>query len=311
VNSGQRETAAVVKIQSFVRGKNARVKVRVDVEQRQQDTMLRNQLAERHNIGVEQLPTKMEISEACRELGIDPLHAGDKEFVWLAEEYLLAPLPKGWTEMYLAQYKAVAYISEQGTSSWAHPSKGYYIGLVRELRRLRAEYMFVAKDGLFAVAKVGAKIQAVLNAHTEEQTRVLKAEADQLAGAEWTESTYVVDGAFVGAHLTNTVAKHKAHTNAYDPRRVTMKKIRDKREKVAALEESGDSASQGLAQDLEIEIALLEEDLREQNARADRSLESESSELVAQPRPGGSVTSDGALEDALASLPALPGSSHF
>ena len=86
-----------------------------------------------------------------------------------------------------------------------HPSKGYYIGLVRELRRLRADYMFVAKDGLFAVAKVGAKIDAVLKTHADEQKRTLAAEAEQLAGAEWTQAVHVVDGDFAGKHLSNTV----------------------------------------------------------------------------------------------------------
>ena len=161
------------------------------------------------------------------------------------------------------------------------------------------------EDGLFAVAKVGAKIQAVLNAHKEEQTRVLEAEADQLAGAEWTETTYVVDGEFAGAHLSTTVARQKACTNAYDPRRIKIRQIRDKRGMIAALEESGDSASDALQQ-LGIEITVLEEELKDLNALADRPLQSESSELLPRPRPGGSVTSDWALEDALASLPALP-----
>ena len=308
VKIGERESDAIVTIQRIIRGRKARIRYAAIVEQARHEADFKEQLAERYSINLEQLPTKMEVRGACHELGIDPAHPGDRELVWLAEEYLLAPLPKGWTEMYLAQYKAVAYITEQGKSSWAHPSKGYYMGLVRELRRLRAEYMFVAKDGLFAVAKVGAKIQAVLNAHKEEQTRLLADEADQLTGAEWTQCTYIVDGEFAGAHLSQAVAKQKIHANAYDPRRVTIHKIREKRAKLKALEESGDSASKDIAENLAIEIGVLEEDLKEANARLAGTLTSNSAELVPMSRPGlTEVTSD----EALASLPALPHASPY
>ena len=308
MNTGEREVDAIVTIQRIMRGRKARLQYIAIVEQARHEALFKEQLAERYSINLEQLPTKMEVRGACHDLGINPAHPGDRELVWLAEEYLLAPLPKGWTEMYLAQYKAVAYITEQGKSSWAHPSKGYYIGLVNELRRLRAEYMFVAKDGLFAVAKVGAKIQAVLNAHKAEQTRVLADEADQLAGAEWTQCTYIVDGEFAGAHLSEAVARQKIHTNAYDPRRVVIHKIREKRAKLKALEESGDSASKGIAENLAIEIGSLEEVLKEANARSVGTLTSDSAELVPMPRPGlAEVTS----EEALAGLPALPQASPY
>lgn len=311
VRGSEEEKAAALKIQSFVRGKKARLRFLGEVEQAQKAAYVRKQLAEQHGVELEQLPTKLEIGDACRELGIDPHHAADKELVWLAEEYLLAPLPKGWTEMYLAKYKAVVYITAQGKSSWAHPSKGYYIGLVRELRRLRADYMFVAKDGLFAVAKVGAKIDAVLKTHADEQKRTLAAEAEQLAGAEWTQAVHVVDGDFAGKHLSNTVKKQRAQANAYDPRRVTMQKIKDKRRKLKTLEGKRDTASKDIIQNLEIEIAVLEEDLKAENRAASRSIGEQEVSKASLGSSAPSAADDEALavDDALASLPSLPLSS--
>ena len=47
--------------------------------------------------------------------------------VFLAEEFLLAPLPRGWTETFMPEVRAVFYInSNTGKSQWDHPMYGYY-----------------------------------------------------------------------------------------------------------------------------------------------------------------------------------------
>lgn len=318
VKDGEREHAAAISIQKSVRGRQRRLLFLSDVEAVKQHNLLRKHLAELHGIDYHQLPTKAEVANSCRELGVIIHHTGDKDLLWLAEEYLLAPLPPGWTEMYLAKYKAVVYITENGKTSWSHPSKGYYIGLVRELRKLRADYMFVAKKGLFKVAEVGAKIDAVLKAHALEQERLLAKDVDQYAGAEYTQVEQIVDGFFMGAHLSDQIRKDKKETNAYDPRRITMQKISNKQEKLKMLEskpvevESGkiDGASQDMVDILTVEIEVLQDDLQAENKAAGKGRKGigavNTSMSMNSVESGASVDEAQALEYILASLPPLP-----
>ena len=310
VKDGEREHAACISIQKCVRGRKARMLFMAEVEMVRQQNNFRKQLAGLHGIDHEQLPTKMEVSDASRELGIDVNHAGDKELRWLAEEYLLAPLPPGWTEMYLAKYKAVVYITDRGKTSWSHPSKGYFIGLVKELRKLRADYMFVAKKGLFEVAKVGAKIDAVLKAHAGQQKRMLGKEAVQLEGAEYTQVTQIIDGDHAGEHLAATIRKDKKAVNAYDPRRITMQKISNKQQKLKMLESKPDidAAGQEMADFLTVEIEVLQDDLQAENHKAKGKGLGQTSQLSMNSigSDNAPVDEQEALEEALASLPPLP-----
>ena len=52
-------------------------------------------------------------------LGVDPV--GDKEFLWLAEEALCAPLPPHWTEHMDAEKGVYYYNSNTGESVWGAP----------------------------------------------------------------------------------------------------------------------------------------------------------------------------------------------
>ena len=62
------------------------------------------------------MPNAEEIHKYAIHLGIDPM--ADKEFLWLAEEALCAPLPPHWTE-HLDPDKGVYYFNANtGESAW-------------------------------------------------------------------------------------------------------------------------------------------------------------------------------------------------
>ena len=62
------------------------------------------------------MPNAEEIHKYAIHLGIDPM--ADKEFLWLAEEELCAPLPPHWTE-HLDPDKGVYYFNANtGESAW-------------------------------------------------------------------------------------------------------------------------------------------------------------------------------------------------
>lgn len=62
------------------------------------------------------MPNAEEIHKYAIHLGIDPME--DKEFLWLAEEALCAPLPPHWTE-HLDPDKGVYYFNANtGESAW-------------------------------------------------------------------------------------------------------------------------------------------------------------------------------------------------
>jgi hypothetical protein len=88
----------------------------------------------------------------------------DQELLWLADDFLLAPLPLGWTETFLPDMAAVFYVqASTGTSQWEHPSLPYYRDLVKQLRALQHALRLAGGDSLFE-ARPPARPPACLHA---------------------------------------------------------------------------------------------------------------------------------------------------
>ena len=307
ISEGSREHEAASMIQRMHRGKHARKAFERRLDQARAEANHRKELAAAHDLDPSQLPSKPEIAEAAKEIGLDVAEQADAEFLWLAEEYLLAPLPPGWSEMFLPRYRCVMYVSNEGQTEWAHPSNKYYSGLVQELHRLRREYDFVAakKGGLFKVAAIGARVDSLLKGHAEEQQRQLHREANELAGNEWAEVGALVDGDHAGAHLSRTGQKTLKRKVAYDPRRVLKQKIKDKRAEREVLSKLEDSTSQLLLTRLDAEIASLVEELAEHHSANDRR-ERRASQLLSADGSAASIASSLSSAGPPPDLPTLP-----
>ncbi len=101
-------------IQRMHRGKHARKAFERRLDQARAEANHREELAAAHDLDPSQLPSKPEIAEAAKEIGLDVADSADAEFLWLAGEYLLAPLPPGWQERFLPKYRCVMYVSNEG-----------------------------------------------------------------------------------------------------------------------------------------------------------------------------------------------------
>ncbi|UPR04646.1 hypothetical protein HOP50_17g79900, partial [Chloropicon primus] len=74
------------------------------------------------------LPKGSEVSEVATRLGIDPVY--DTDLLYIAEEFLLTPLPLGWTE-YSNDDGRIYYFNEKSRATqWDHPLEDYYKGIV-------------------------------------------------------------------------------------------------------------------------------------------------------------------------------------
>lgn len=74
------------------------------------------------------LPKGSEVSEVASRLGIDPVY--DTDLLYIAEEFLLTPLPLGWTE-YSSDDGRIYYFNERRRKTqWDHPLEEYYKGIV-------------------------------------------------------------------------------------------------------------------------------------------------------------------------------------
>jgi len=112
------------------------------------------------------MPDAEEIHKYAIHLGIDPM--ADKEFLWLAEEALCAPLPPHWTE-HLDPDKGVYYFNANtGESAWEHPMDDYYRKLFKSLHRNKEEMLALNQEqSLFQLSQVGLKTNALLKEHNQ------------------------------------------------------------------------------------------------------------------------------------------------
>jgi predicted nucleic acid-binding Zn-ribbon protein len=74
------------------------------------------------------------VEEHARRLGVDP--AVDAEFLWIARESLVAPLPDGWYHVTATETGQPYYYNEiSGESRWDHPSDDHFRQVFRELKQ--------------------------------------------------------------------------------------------------------------------------------------------------------------------------------
>ncbi|KAG3163780.1 hypothetical protein PI124_g5886 [Phytophthora idaei] len=74
------------------------------------------------------------VEEHSRRLGIDPTH--DTEFLWIARESLVAPLPGGWYHVTASETGQPYYYNEiSGESRWDHPCDDQFRQLFKEMKQ--------------------------------------------------------------------------------------------------------------------------------------------------------------------------------
>ncbi|OQS01301.1 kinesin-like protein [Achlya hypogyna] len=73
------------------------------------------------------------VKEHARYLGIDP--EADAEYLWIAKESLVAPMPAGWHQVMTSEGAPYYYNDDSGESRWEHPSDRDYMELFQEIRR--------------------------------------------------------------------------------------------------------------------------------------------------------------------------------
>lgn len=74
------------------------------------------------------------VEEHAKRLGIDPVMEAD--FLWIARESLVAPLPEGWYHVTATETGAPYYYNETtGESRWDHPCDDQFRQIFRELKQ--------------------------------------------------------------------------------------------------------------------------------------------------------------------------------
>ncbi|EKX39378.1 hypothetical protein GUITHDRAFT_76473, partial [Guillardia theta CCMP2712] len=68
-----------------------------------------------------------ELEEFARHLGIDP--STEHELMWICRMALDAPVPEGWSAHEDGNGHTYYFHAETQSSSWEHPSDGYFRGL--------------------------------------------------------------------------------------------------------------------------------------------------------------------------------------
>jgi hypothetical protein len=77
------------------------------------------------------------IKEHARHLGIDLEH--ESEFLWIARESLVAPIPEGWHQHVTANGIPYYYNEQSGESRWDHPCDDQYRQLYRDMKAKKYE----------------------------------------------------------------------------------------------------------------------------------------------------------------------------
>ncbi|OQR95964.1 kinesin [Thraustotheca clavata] len=73
------------------------------------------------------------VKEHAKYLGIDPEY--DAEYLWIAKESLVAPMPTGWHQVVTKDGAPYYYNDHTGESRWEHPSDRDYMALFQEIKR--------------------------------------------------------------------------------------------------------------------------------------------------------------------------------
>jgi len=79
------------------------------------------------------------VKEHAKYLGMDPNR--DAEFLWIARESLVAPVPEGWYQVMTKEGAPYYYNEQTGESRWEHPSDRSYIALFNELKQKKIPMM--------------------------------------------------------------------------------------------------------------------------------------------------------------------------
>jgi len=82
------------------------------------------------------------IKKAGRELGIDVASGREKHVGWLAEAFLLAPLPTGWYRCRDKNGRVYYYDKSSRSSSWLHPCRQQFGRLQHQSGGLAEERLF-------------------------------------------------------------------------------------------------------------------------------------------------------------------------
>ncbi|CBJ31987.1 conserved unknown protein [Ectocarpus siliculosus] len=73
----------------------------------------------------------------------------DENFLWIAEESLLAPLPEGWLQLKDEQSGHPYYYNQaSGDSSWEHPRDSFYKEIYRQKKARQQEDAFTRTSRL-------------------------------------------------------------------------------------------------------------------------------------------------------------------
>mmetsp|Transcript_8622 Transcript_8622/g.23170 ORF Transcript_8622/g.23170 Transcript_8622/m.23170 type:complete len:932 (-) Transcript_8622:52-2847(-) len=110
--------------------------------------------AEQFDIAVGQKPSEKVIVAFARQLGIDPESARERNFLWLAEEGLLAPLPEGWIESIDPEGNKFFTRIETGITAWQRPTIQNYKDFWRAIKDV-IRYPKESKDSINFARDIG------------------------------------------------------------------------------------------------------------------------------------------------------------
>lgn len=105
-------------------------------------------------------PDVAELRDAAEWLGMD-LEC-DEDLLWLAEEFILAPLPKPWRAYADRNLGEVFYFNKQtGESTWHHPCDEIYRQICKEEKRKRVPLKVLTVCGTAIASDSGVHITCI------------------------------------------------------------------------------------------------------------------------------------------------------
>ena len=127
-------------------------------------------------------PTAQVVTEYAQHLGISG--EDDHHLLWVAEEMLCAPMPKGWAEHVEEESGHIFFrdttTGPLGTVQWEHPLEPQYKALVEQLRELVREVREAGRsEDASRLASARAAHAAAVQAHHQEILEHLEAETEE------------------------------------------------------------------------------------------------------------------------------------
>ncbi|KAH9189039.1 hypothetical protein AeNC1_008982 [Aphanomyces euteiches] len=123
------------------------------------------------------------VKEHAKYLGMNPQR--DAEFLWIARESLVAPVPSGWHQVVTKEGAPYYYNDHTGESRWEHPCDRVYMDLFQQVKRMKEAGEHIDVHRL----KQELQQRQTLGAWVQEDSYEISTDDGYSITPAWTEET--------------------------------------------------------------------------------------------------------------------------